>query len=327
MPANVDSMFSVRQMPWHREGTVLPEYPGSWDEARILAGLDWEPVFKPVWDMVDSPEGYRYEPIPEFRQIVRSDTGKRLSIRPDSYALINHQEMGGIVEAVLGQPNVRWETAGSLNGGRAVWCLCVLDEPVQIPGDDSMTLPYLGVTNRHDGTGACTLRTTAVRIVCANTFGAAEAEGERTGTTFSFVHRGNWREHLEEATEAVMKARQQFSSYVNLATGLTEIPVTAGQRELFIQEFIRTPPEGLITNLVARNIEESRNALRGIFASQTIGQDASNAYWLVQGAGEYLDHVRRARTWETKLGRTIIRPEPLKQRAIKLAQQVATIDA
>ena len=43
MPANVESMFSVRQMPWHREGVVLPDYPGSWAEARKLAGLDWEP--------------------------------------------------------------------------------------------------------------------------------------------------------------------------------------------------------------------------------------------------------------------------------------------
>jgi hypothetical protein len=43
MPANVESMFSVRQMPWHREGTILADYPGSWAYARVLAGLDWDP--------------------------------------------------------------------------------------------------------------------------------------------------------------------------------------------------------------------------------------------------------------------------------------------
>lgn len=43
MPANVESMFSVRQMPWHREGTILTDYPGDWNEARKLAGLDWNP--------------------------------------------------------------------------------------------------------------------------------------------------------------------------------------------------------------------------------------------------------------------------------------------
>ena len=43
MPANIESMFSVRQMPWHREGTILQDYPGSWTEARTLAGLGLGP--------------------------------------------------------------------------------------------------------------------------------------------------------------------------------------------------------------------------------------------------------------------------------------------
>ena len=49
MPANVESMFSVRQMPWHREGTVLADYPGDWDTARQLAGLDWDPVSTDIY--------------------------------------------------------------------------------------------------------------------------------------------------------------------------------------------------------------------------------------------------------------------------------------
>jgi len=39
MPAEVESMFSVREMPWHRQGVVLGEYPESWTEVRQLAGL------------------------------------------------------------------------------------------------------------------------------------------------------------------------------------------------------------------------------------------------------------------------------------------------
>ena len=42
--------------------------------------------------------------------------------------------MGEIVEAVLAQPNVKWETAGVLDGGRSVWCLALLDEPITLPG-------------------------------------------------------------------------------------------------------------------------------------------------------------------------------------------------
>ena len=43
----------------------------------------------------------------------------------------------------------------------------------------------------------------------------------------------------------------------------------------------------------------------------------------VQAAGEYLDHVRGARSWETRLNRTLIRPEPLKHRARSLIRELA----
>jgi len=325
MPANVESMFSVREMPWHREGVILADYPGSWAEARKLAGLDWNPVALPSYAITGATEDGApiFEPDEGWNRIIRSDTGVTLSYRPVTYRLIDHTDMGDIVEAVLAQPNVKWETAGSLDGGKAVWCLALLDEPITLPGDTSATLPYLAITNRHDGTGACALRATAVRIVCANTFRAAELEGERTGTTFSFVHKGGWRERIEEARQAVTGARQEMRRYQELATELLDIPVSPRQRELFVTQFIPMPPEGLVTDRVARNVEEARKALRLLFESQTTEPVASTAYGLIQAAGEYLDHVRSARSWETKLNRTLIRPEPLKHRALALVREVA----
>ena len=139
MPANVESMFSVRQMPWHREGTLLADYPGSWDEARRLAGLDWDPVSGEVYAFtgLNADGTEHYEAIDGWKSITRSDTGAVLSINRDSYTVIDHGEMGEIIEAVLAQPNIHWETAGVLDGGRAVWCLALLDEPVELPGDES----------------------------------------------------------------------------------------------------------------------------------------------------------------------------------------------
>jgi phage/plasmid-like protein (TIGR03299 family) len=326
MPANVESMFSVRQMPWHREGTILSDYPGDWDQARRLAGLDWDPIATEVYALTDLDVDGRpcYQPINGWKCIARSDNGRVLSINKDSYAIIGHGEMGEIVEAVLAQPNIKWETAGVLDSGRAVWCLALLDEPVDLPGDDSPTLPYLAITNRHDGTAACALRATAVRIVCANTFRAAELEGERTGATFSFIHKSSWRNRIEEARQAVTGARAEIRRYQALAQELLGVPITPRQRELFVTEFIPMPPQGLITDRVARNVEESRAALRMIFASQTTEQVADSAYGLMQAAGEYLDHVRTARSWETRLNRTLIRPEPLKHRALSLIREVMT---
>ena len=326
MPANVESMFSVREMPWHREGTILWDYPGDWDEARWLAGLDWEPVTAPVYAVTGmNPDGSEhYDPIDGWKAISRSDTGATLSVNRDTYTVIDHGEMGEIVEAVLAQPNVKWETAGVLDAGRSVWCLALLDEPIALPGDTSPTLPYLAITNRHDGTAACALRATAIRIVCANTFRAAELEGERTGTTFSFIHKASWRNRIDEARQAVTGARKEMRRYTELAQELLGIPINDRQRELFITQFIPMPPDGLVTDRVARNVEQARQAVRLLFDSQTTDQIGHTAYGLVQAAGEYLDHVRTARSWETRLNRTLIRPEPLKHRALSLVREVIT---
>jgi phage/plasmid-like protein (TIGR03299 family) len=327
MSANVESMFSVREMPWHREGLVLDQHPKTWAEARQCAGLIWDPVTEPVYQLDGISEDGQpvYEPIAGWQRIARSDTSATLWINRDSYAVIDHGEMGEIVEAVLTQPNVQWETAGVLDEGRSVWCLALLDEPITLPGDDSPTLPYLAITNRHGQPGGCTLRATAVRIVCANTFRAAELEGDRTGTTFSFIHKPGWRNRVAQAREAVTGARQEMRAYEALATELLGIPVSSRQRELFVTEFIPMPPTGLVTDRVAHNVEDARDALRAIFVSETTAPVARTAYGLVQAAGEYLDHVRRSHSWETKLNRTLIRPEPLKAKALKLAREVVQV--
>jgi hypothetical protein len=94
MPANVESMFSVRQMPWHREGTILQDYPGTWAEARVLAGLDWDPITIEVYACTGiDPNTLTevYDQIEGWKAISRSDTGTVLSINRDSCTVINHR--------------------------------------------------------------------------------------------------------------------------------------------------------------------------------------------------------------------------------------------
>jgi phage/plasmid-like protein (TIGR03299 family) len=326
MSAEVETMFSVREMPWHREGVILGDYPGSWAEARKSAGLEWDPIANPNYglDGIDDDGREIFKMDEDWKRVVRSDTGALLAVRQSSYQIIDHADMGLVVEAVLNEPNVKWETAGSLQGGRSVWCLAMLDEPIVLPGDTSLTYPYLAMTTRHDGMGAMTLRATAVRIVCANTFRAAEMEGERSKATFSFHHTKNWKDNIDQARAAVTGARREIAEYVELATELLDIPVTPRQREMFVREFIPSPPDGLISDRVMNNIETARGLLRAILASPTTEGIAHTAYGLVQAGGEYADHARLARTWESKLGRTLLNPEPLKRRALVLARAAAT---
>ena len=48
MPANVETMFYVREKPWHGLGTKIKEAPTSAD-ALVFAGLDWDVIQKNVY--------------------------------------------------------------------------------------------------------------------------------------------------------------------------------------------------------------------------------------------------------------------------------------
>lgn len=63
MAANVESMFSTREKPWHGLGTIVSEAPAS-KEALELAGLDWKVVQnEDAFAFTDAllGEGVRYE--------------------------------------------------------------------------------------------------------------------------------------------------------------------------------------------------------------------------------------------------------------------------
>jgi hypothetical protein len=87
--------------------------------------------------------------------------------------------------------DLHFETAGSLWGGRRVWCLARLPEFIALGGDLSAT--YIYVANSHDGSMAVTAAATPIRIVCANTLGAALRQAEHGASaqrTFRFRHTG-----------------------------------------------------------------------------------------------------------------------------------------
>ncbi|MFJ4680601.1 DUF932 domain-containing protein [Kitasatospora sp. NPDC088783] len=325
-----DNLFSVRETPWHGLGTVVGDYPGTWDEARVLAGLDWDPVEMPVYEQTmgfdeQGAPTSAFQLIDGFKRIVRSDNGHTLHIARDSYTVIDHAAMGHIVEAVLEIPGVQWETAGSLDGGRRVWALARIGEGRAIAGDFSPTLPYVAVLNSHDGSSACKVIGTGVRVVCQNTFSAAEAAAEKSGTSYSLKHTKGWVEQVEAAREAIDTARRSFDALMQSMDELAHVYVTPAQTVEFIEHFIAAPPEVLTTDRVKRNIAAARQRVHELLHSETTAPIAHTALGLVQAAGEYADWVRPARSAETMFSRSVLSDSDLKKRAVNIARQLTRV--
>lgn len=109
MAANAESMFYVRETPWHGLGTKVAEAPCS-KEALRLSGLDWNVVQEPIYTETE-------ELIDGYKANVRDSDRSVLGVVTDRYKVIQNDEAFAFTDELLGE-GVRYETAGSLQGGK-----------------------------------------------------------------------------------------------------------------------------------------------------------------------------------------------------------------
>lgn len=361
MPAYFDTGFSVREPMWHGQGLVLDDYPVDWADARVKSGLEWEPALLPAYTLPKVPcvfcsrelgtahqasckfhevidgqgsivTAQQVDPtdlivgikmVENHRLVTRDDTDAVLGMVSDQFALISHAKMGGILEAVLGITNVKFETAGACKMGAQVWALAYLDEPFTVAGDDSQTYPFLVLLNNHDGSGACKLIATSIRVVCWNTYRAAEMQGERSGRQFIFRHVGDVEDRVDEAMKAIAGVRDEAKEWDALATELFGMKVDDPMVEEFLAAFLPEPVGEVASKRVHGNVDRARKAFRTLyFDSPTNAAHIGTGLGLIDASVEYLDHVRGYRSSDTLMGRTLLRPEPLKARAVSIVREL-----
>ena len=332
MPAYIDTGFVVRQPAWHGLATVLDDYVTSIGEARTLAGLNWEPRLVPVFqkrnDFVGvGPDGdpvfqETFVEVPNARLMERDDTNEVIGHGiSDRYTPITNAEMFGVLE-VLVEQGLKIETAGSVRGGSQVWALAYLDEPYTLPGDDSQSFPYLAVVNSHDGKSSMRAMATQVRIVCWNTVQAAFSDSSKSGLYYDFRHKGGVQDRIAEAKQAIAGVREDRDAWIRLANELLGVRVTDQSYAAFVAEFLPEPPPGIATDRVRENVAEARRTFNQLYNGVQNAAVNGSALALVNTAVEYLDHARGYRNSDTYLGRTILKPEPLKAKAVSIARAV-----
>jgi len=184
MSANVESMFYVREVPWHGLGKNLEKAPTS-KEAIIEAGLAWCVESKPIYDANGNV-------IENFKANTRDIDNKVLGIVGNKYKIVQNKDAFDFTDSLVDEGMV-YETAGSLNGGKKIWLLGKMPE-TKILNDDIE--PYVCFVNSFDGTGAIKVCMTPVRVVCNNTLNFALSTAKRMWST---IHVGNMSQKLIEA--------------------------------------------------------------------------------------------------------------------------------
>ena len=308
MAANVETMFSVREKPWHGLGTIVKEAPTSADAIR-LAGLDWSVVQETIYTNFNRVvEGYRAN--------VRSSDRKVLGVVSDRYKVVQNVDAFSFTDELLGK-GVRYETAGSLQEGKKVWLLARLPREYIIAGE--RISPYLVFSNTHDGSGSVKVAITPVRVVCNNTLNLALGTAKRS---FSMIHTGNIQDKIQEAKDTLFMAEEYMDCLGVEFEQLRRQKITDAQVKEYIELLL--PMEKDPTPIQSKNIIRLReDMMKRYYDAPDLQKVGNNAYRFINAVSDFATHsnpLRRTANYNENLFARTVDGNPIIDRAYQMVK-------
>jgi len=310
MSANVETMFYVREKPWHGLGTEVQEAPTSAD-ALVYAGLDWEVIQKDVYTGDDSR-------IAGYKANIRSSDNTALGIVSDKYKVVQNKDAFQFTDDLLGA-GVTYETAGVLQGGRKVWMLARMPERYIIAGDE--IAPYLVIMNSHDGSSGIKVAMTPVRVVCQNTLNLALSTAKRTWAT---KHTENVMSRVHEARDTLMLAERYMGELGRGIDALSKIKLPDRKVMEFLAEFF--PVTENQTEVQKRNNSRLLEDLKSRYWEAPDLRDiGNNGYRFVNAVSDFATHadpIRKTRNYKENLFLRTVEGNPMIDKAYKMVLAV-----
>ena len=308
MPANVESMFYVRQAPWHGLGVRVEEAPSS-QEALRLSGLDWQVIQQPIATVDGTP-------IPGYRANLRDTDHQVLGVVTDRYRVVQNGEAFAFTDGLLGE-GVKYETAGSLQNGRKIWLLAKLPDKYIIEGDQID--PYLVFSNSHDGSGSIKVAMTPVRVVCQNTLNLALSSAKRVWST---IHVGDLAGKMTEAHNTLLLAEKYMGQLGLEFSRLSQVKLSDQKVLDFIDQLL--PMDDQPTEIHRKNVIRIREDMKQrYFDAPDLQHVGKNAYRFLNAVSDFATHakpLRETASYRENLFAKTMEGNPLMDRAYQLVQ-------
>lgn len=291
MAANVESMFSVREKPWHYtqnpEVTKLIQEAPTSKDALHLAGLDWNVVSAPVYQ----ENGLL---IPGYKANVRDKDNSVLGIVSSRYRVVQNKEAFSFTDVLIGDTEfgeVRYETAGSLCNGKKVWLLAKM--PTRKILDDDVE-PYICFANSFDGSGAVQVCATPIRVVCANTMNLALNTAKRKWST---KHIGDMQSKLEEAKLCLRLADKYMTSLDEEADRLANAKLYEEQIAEILDEMF--PVDDKASERKKNNVLQFKKNFWSAYNMPDIAKFKDSAWKAVNTMSDVITHAEPQRATKT----------------------------
>ena len=311
MSADVETMFYVRETPWHGLGVKVGKALSS-RKALEIAGLNWNVIQKPIYTDDNVL-------IPSFKANVRESDGKILGVVTDRYKIVQNKEAFAFTDSLLGE-GVKYETAGSLQGGKKVWLLANLPEKYKILDDEVNS--YMVFSNSHDGTGAIKVAMTPIRVVCNNTLNLALSSAKRV---WSANHTGNINAKLDEAMKTLLLAEHYMKNLNDEAEVLSKVRLTDKKVMNFVNELLPLPEDA--SKIQEKNITNLRDDMKlRYFDAPDLIYLPKSAWRFVNAVSDFSTHaapVRKTLNYKENLFAKTVEGNPLIDKAYDLVLNAA----
>lgn len=284
MAHEVENIFYVsneengRFVPWHGLGTPVEEAQTS-KEAIKVAGLDWKVNSNPIY----TSSGIE---IPGYKANTRDIDEKVLGIVSNRYKIVQNSDAFDFTDSLIGG-DVRYETAGSLCGGKRIFLLAKLPDK-KILDDDFDN--YICFTNSHDGKGAIEACMTPTRVVCQNTLNLALSNATRKWST---RHTGNIESKLAEAKHTLQLAEEYMNELAVVADQMANTTVTEAEVVAILDEIY--PVSEDTPDRTKRTINQKKNDFMVCMFSPDILKFKNTAWGVINAASDFSTHVAPAR--------------------------------
>lgn len=278
-------------VPWHGLGKPVNGVATA-AEAIQEAGLDWSVEKRPVYAQ---RAGGVYEQIMDRFEVCRVEDEKTLGIVGKDYKPIQNAEAFEFFDNLVDSGEAKYDTAGSLSGGKRIWLAAQIGDDWQVAGQDSHRM-WLSLLSSHDGSKSLSAITGLIRIVCANTEQMA-IRGAKSSWTMT--HRSTLEGKVSEARDALKLSLKYKDAFEKEVEKMMRVQVSVDQFRAMMTDVLPAQKRQLPKNL---------DKLTQIFQESPAIVDAGvagNGYGAYNAVTEWLTWHREVRSQEARMVNTI----------------------
>jgi len=296
MAHEIESFSSLREPAWHGLGTVFTEEKTTAEMLDSANLSNWNVRLEDleIPTHLSSDKSYQYvirtNPFDNTQTDVLGVVGQR-------YVPLQNEDLFSFGDNIL-DGGGRWETAGSLRGGRVVFGSLALErETILDPtGVADKVKTYLLINTSHDGSIAIQASITPVRVVCANTLNLALSRTNRKNgvkQSFKIRHTQTAEGKIAVAREALGLANKYMDEFDKMAHAMIQKEVNAKQFNDIILTAYPKPEKD--SKGAVKKWENKIDVINDIYTGQFNGMIAGTAWGAFNALTERLDWYRSAR--------------------------------